>query len=834
MNRILRLLPAFVLLLSALAFTPPALAQTPATALTLQAEAGFDGYFRPDAWFPVIVRISNDGGDVRGRLVVRPATSGAALQNAYSTPVDLPAGARQTATLYVTASDGLQQLRVELIDEQGIVVASAPANVRRIGPPDRLSVVISSAVSGAVDVSVIRSGSASGVQALMAAADLPDRAGLFDAVNVLLFNDVDSGELNAGQRAMLAEWVTRGGHLFVTGGGTWQATAAGLTDLLPLRPTGSISVADLAELSAWIGGEPADTTSTLLAIGDLTPDADVLLAAEDGTPLIVRRTLGAGIVDYLAFDPNAEPVRGWAGQPQLWYTLASTVETTQPSWAYGFARWDTAAQAVEILPGLDLLLDWLPLCGFLAVYIALIGPVNYFVLNRINRREWAWLTIPIFIVIFSVLAFVFGNNLRGTDAVVSRLAVVQSWTNSEQARMEGVIGILSPRRADYTLSAPGAVVRPLPLPRFNPGGLLAVNSQLNTEIQQSDVFTASAFTIDSSIFARFTTEGSIARPDIGGQATISDDRSLAGQVVVRGAVFNESDFVLRNPVVLARGVALQLEADLQPGAVRDFELTLPGQETPTPALYYASPFANVNFYSGQIEQTISDIMGAGYNQYLYYNNFVIDEEPEAMENRRRQLFLQAFIRDLPGTINAATAATLRGDSLYLIGWTDSAPMQTQLTGADWRPQDTTLYITELETERVTGADDVLITPDRFTWTVPAYTGNREMTPVSIQLDTGDEVVFRYTPIATARLAEVDELTVMLRQFNTGTRTIPIALWDWAAGDWVELDARQDRFNVPQPERFIGPLNAVQIRLRAEDLGNFMMRGQLWIEQSGRF
>jgi len=304
--------------------------------------------------------------------------------------------------------------------------------------------------------------------------------------------------------------------------------------------------------------------------------------------------------------------------------------------------------------------------------------------------------------------------------------------------------------------------------------------------------------------------------------------------VVRGAVFNESDFVLRNPVVLARGVALQLEADLQPGAVRDFELTLPGQETPTPALYYASPFANVNFYSGQIEQTISDIMGAGYNQYLYYNNFVIDEEPEAMENRRRQLFLQAFIRDLPGTINAATAATLRGDSLYLIGWTDSAPMQTQLTGADWRPQDTTLYITELETERVTGADDVLITPDRFTWTVPAYTGNREMTPVSIQLDTGDEVVFRYTPIATARLAEVDELTVMLRQFNTGTRTIPIALWDWAAGDWVELDARQDRFNVPQPERFIGPLNAVQIRLRAEDLGNFMMRGQLWIEQSGRF
>ena len=49
---------------------------------------------------------------------------------------------------------------------------------------------------------------------------------------------------------------------------------------------------------------------------------------------------------------------------------------------------DRAASATEILPGLDLLPDVLPLCGFLAFYVALIGPLNYFVLNRINRREF--------------------------------------------------------------------------------------------------------------------------------------------------------------------------------------------------------------------------------------------------------------------------------------------------------------------------------------------------------------------------------------------------------------------------------------------------------------
>ena len=34
-------------------------------------------------------------------------------------------------------------------------------------------------------------------------------------------------------------------------------------------------------------------------------------------------------------------------------------------------------------------------------YIALIGPINYLVLRRLDRREWAWITMPILIVGFA-------------------------------------------------------------------------------------------------------------------------------------------------------------------------------------------------------------------------------------------------------------------------------------------------------------------------------------------------------------------------------------------------------------------------------------------------
>ena len=63
--------------------------------------------------------------------------------------------------------------------------------------------------------------------------------------------------------------------------------------------------------------------------------------------------------------------------------------------------------AVSNLPSLALP----PIGGLLVLlfgYIVLIGPINYLVLRRLDRREWAWVTMPVLIVVFTVGAFGFG------------------------------------------------------------------------------------------------------------------------------------------------------------------------------------------------------------------------------------------------------------------------------------------------------------------------------------------------------------------------------------------------------------------------------------------
>ncbi len=202
-----------------------------------------------------------------------------------------------------------------------------------------------------------------------------------------------------------------------------------------------------------------------MATGDLRPDAEVLVMGANAEPLLARRTFSAAAWSIIS-PPTRTTRRCAAGRTcrSLWFTLITSGDP-QPGWANGFVDWESAWHAVEILPGYDPLPDILPLFTFLALYIALVGPLNYLILNRINRREWAWFTIPALILIFSVLSYLLGFNLRGNEATVNRVALVRSWDQSDRARVDELVGLLSPLRAQYSLAVdPGTTLRPIPRP----------------------------------------------------------------------------------------------------------------------------------------------------------------------------------------------------------------------------------------------------------------------------------------------------------------------------------------------------------------------------------
>lgn len=801
--------------------------------ISLTVQAGFATYFRDSEWLPVTVQLRNDGDALSGRLVIRPETSAGVL-NTTSTPVSLAAGARQIVTLYISARASTGQVRVELLQDDR-VIAQQSAPLRAISTFDPLYLVITESAVGTTDLTGADTGEAV-YQANMALADLPDRLAILDAVDAILIADADTSSLSSGQVRTLADWVASGGHLIVAGGVNWQATAATLSGLLPLVPNDSRSVSGLRGLADWLRADDLASAAAVIATGTLAPEAEALVSLEDGgeaLPLISRRGYGDGVVDYLAVDPNSAPLRGWANVGALWTTLLTTVEPL-PGWGSGFIGWEAAAVAAEILPGFDPLPDVLPLFGFLALYIALVGPLNYFILSRLNRREWAWVTIPVLILVFSALAYTLGANLRGNEVTLSRLAVVRSWQDADRARVDALLGLLSPKRAAYTFAVEagdleGVTFRPIPRPPLTTS-LLTRSVQANIDIVQTDDFEAEDFNVDASFVGGFNAAGSIPKPAISGSAVFAYDPSIAGQQIVRGSLRNDSDLTLTEPVLLVRGVALYLDASILPGGRHDFEIILPGEAISSAARRAST--ATSPFFSSRIagssgsKQTVIDILGTRQYDANIARRTLRDLSAADQELRRRQWLLTALIEDY-------FDATGRGDRVYLAGWADAVPLNNRLVGANWNANDRALYLIELESSVQATSGEVVIPAERFVWSPMESQMMGDVSPLSLTMQPGEIASLRFAPLPDAILSEVSELIVQVDNVNIGARDFPVQLWNWERAEWETVRMVNEVVSVRDPDAYLGPQNMIQIRLIADDIAGFLRIGRINVSMVGR-
>lgn len=804
--------------------------------VSLVVSAGFDGRFRENTWTPVLITIANNGDPIEGELVARPERS-SALTNTFSTPVTLPSNARQTVMMYVSLRSFGRTLRIELFDAEGIAVTDTEVTITSVPTSAQLYAVVSNATSSTLNVSDVGPAGTENFQANWFPINVPDSAAGLEPVDVMFFSDVDSGTLNNAQRQAIREWVTSGGHLIVTGGPNWQATAAGLTDLLPLVPTASSTITDLSSLADFVGtGESDLLGQVVVTSGNVTDDALVLIENTDGAPLYTRRPLGNGTVDYLAVDPLLAPLRNWDKQSAFWLTALSSVDS-RPGWTFGMVNPERSLEAMEILPGVTAIPEALAMVAFLAAYVVLIGPVNYFVLSRLNRREFAWITIPLLIAAFSMLAWATGFNLRGSDVILSRLSVVQSWPDSDDAQVNQLIGLLAPRRATYSLvMSDDRFLRPLP-PRSQSSLFGSAVSSIN--IQENDRFAATNFLIDASRIGGFSVTGTIEKPAISGQVTINYDDDGTSQVL-RGTIRNDSDLTLNDPVILFRGIPHRLDGAIEPGDLEVFGqvgLPLSGevQPAPSPLEYEVGVFTsiypsyrfNYNQQRISLEQSAIDVLGQDNYRNEFYA-FQAEATTQQQELYRRQVFLNTFMIDQYNTL-------ARGNRVYLAAWTANAPTEETISGASWRAVDTTLYLAELDVEVVKPTTSTTVLPSQFTWFAIERDSTGLIAPNNLTLNSEGQAAFRFTPLPDAVLSQVRTLYVIYeREGNSTNRTFQINLWNWDDGIWETISINNDRNLVFNPARFIGPLNSVQIQVNRDLAVGSVYIGKLGVEQRGIF
>lgn len=468
---------------------------------------------KPGRWVPVAVNLSNTGADgVKGEVRLRLVSSGGfeVAPNDYYSTVDLPSNANKVVWLYARMErPNIGGFEITF-SGRGFSALKQSVPVAPLDEEQRLVVTIADTDDGLQGA--LKSLRANGlfrggkkpqfnanlqpVRSLQAAsADVPDRWIGFDCADLVVLGDFVHTSLAPKQLDAIKGWVQGGGNLVVVGGNNAaRLNSSPLRELWPIQAATSApaNAAEVQKLALRYQSNPQNGADRLggapvvLVRGNL----DAAATLKDGTrqsPLFAQGERGAGRVLQMAYNPGQPPFVGWSGQGNLWGDVFNFMvdvrrieigDTEFVSYGnaqgnpnfrgggYGYDDNQAPTQPTgQILKGLSQVkqLKMPPvsqIAWFLALYVFFLVPVNYAVLRLMDKRELAWVTIPVIVAVFSIFAYSAALSIRGTAILTRQVDLVQSSMGSTQARTDSLLWLFSPKRTTYTLesSVPGAVV----------------------------------------------------------------------------------------------------------------------------------------------------------------------------------------------------------------------------------------------------------------------------------------------------------------------------------------------------------------------------------------
>jgi hypothetical protein len=547
------LLAAWVIAAAPLrAIAPAALAADPPT---MTARVLLQGHARLGSWIAIEVHLRNNGPAITGELRLQGGTQGGTR---YSIAVELASPSDKTWILHAQPPSFGQQLEVVLASGASVILRQKVAVT--IHDPGQLIVGVvaenSPGIVGSLSLPAVQNQQPAVVVPL-AVDDLPTRIEAWSALDRLVWQDVDASSLKSEQLAALRGWLALGGRLIIVGGTGGIGALGGFPDdVLPYRPTSTVDVAP-ASLASLLGSLPKEATDVPAMAGELIRGQ--ALATSGDRVVAAETSYGSGSVTILGVDPTV----GWIGASNAVRSLWPNLIPPRSGGAVAIGDDSQIVTAVSNLPSLALP----PTGGLLLLligYIALIGPLNYLILRRIDRREWAWVTMPILIVGFAVGAYAFGSALRGSSIIVNEVGIVRGAPDATEGSAQVYLGVFSPARGTYQVAVPGGALLSSPISGDVFGG-----TGVNLDVLQGEP-PGSSHVRDLAVgFGSLRTiraESAATVPKIH-----ADLRLVNGTLT--GSVRNDSTVTLEHPAVVLGGNVKVLR-DLAPGAQESVSLSI--------------------------------------------------------------------------------------------------------------------------------------------------------------------------------------------------------------------------------------------------------------------
>ncbi len=436
-----------------------------APTLEVQAHAGMAGKAKYQSVVPLQVTVKNNGADFSGDMAINASSSFEAA-SALVLPLDIAAGEEKTIELYLdgladysyseadlfafyegsiekgkkVAYKGTKRLQANFLDPSTTFIYTLTDKSDRLSAYLRLSQFSS---SGNVEIFNLNQ---------LKDFTLPEDAQGYAMANIIAVDEISIADLSQNQQEALLKWVQDGGTLLLGASDQVLTTAGIFKDYLPLTLSQQMKTVSAGSLTKLSGGGIFTKDISVYTATD--NQGSVAILKENDTTLAAKKKLGSGEIVQTTFSLGDQPLASMDGYAALTAKMLNIQTLSQQGMMQGQSTMDQISYELrsinELFPSFEVSVSYMLIV--IILYILIIGPLLYFVLKKMDKREHAWWLIPAISVAISIALFIFGAKDRIVQPQVQQSAFYKV---NEDSSINGyyVESILTNRSGDFVVEA---------------------------------------------------------------------------------------------------------------------------------------------------------------------------------------------------------------------------------------------------------------------------------------------------------------------------------------------------------------------------------------------
>ena len=477
------------------AFTATAMAIAPAKEVKITCfDVGFGGKYRVGNWTPVRINFESDGASLLPLSVIVPDGDGVPSRVTKGIDTD---GVSQNVTLYVrfgrvhsdvtvtVGGPGADERSTSVYNEAFYQPSDEGDYLPAVSAENSLVVMVgqkSDVIDEAIRATNKETADHTTPATVLDPSELPSDWIGYDGVGTLILalSNPDVAKMvfspDDPRTQAIDRWVRQGGRLVFLGGDVDSKLVEELASakfdskasLLPGRPVETILQDKRATISleSYIGTHaaiplpPGQRQHSVPALVLSDPQGVTEVRAGE-LPLIVKKVYGFGTVTFLAVDPTGAPFDQWRDRGQMMAKLLGMPEKSiDMSVSSGGAVrhlgfTDLSGQMRSALDRFDgvTLAPFGLIIAIVLVYVFLIGPADYFLLKKIGRMSWTWVTFTLIVVLCGVGTFWLAYRMKGDQLHLHRVDLIDvDVTAGGEVRGTSWANLFSPKGTRYDLT----------------------------------------------------------------------------------------------------------------------------------------------------------------------------------------------------------------------------------------------------------------------------------------------------------------------------------------------------------------------------------------------